>query len=78
MKNNYTQLEELLLQKEFSELKPQQQTWVQDFMSPQEYDAQRKILTESKAILSEKSILPAGDLAALQAQFKATHQHHYR
>lgn len=72
--NNYEKLENLLLDKNFDELLPKQQTWVQSLMSTEEYNAQRRVLIESKSILKEKSVLPAGDLASLQSKFKAQHR----
>jgi len=72
--NNYEKLENLLVDKNFNELSPKQQTWVQSFMSIEEYNAQRRVLIESKSILKEKSVLPVGDLASLQSKFKDQHR----
>lgn len=74
MNYDYEKLEELLLQKSFKELDPAQRNWVENFMSEQEYQAQRRVILESKILFQEKGPIPASNLAALQAHFKKHHQ----
>ncbi|BDS15121.1 hypothetical protein [Aureispira anguillae] len=75
MKYNYETLEDLLLHKNFEELNPQEQQFVQQLMSIEMYQQQRAVLLNSKRIFAEPSSFPPNNnLSALQAQFKAQHQ----
>ena len=74
MSNNYEQIEQLMLLKDFEALSLQEKAFIQDWMSPEDYQQQRKILIESKRILSQKAPLVNANLQQLQAHFKATHK----
>ncbi|WMX15644.1 MULTISPECIES: hypothetical protein [unclassified Aureispira] len=74
MNDNYEQLEQLMLQKDFEDLSLDEQQYVQHWMSPQIYQQQRLILIKSKQILSQKKPLDGNTLEDLQARFKAKHQ----
>jgi hypothetical protein len=74
MSNNYEQIEQLMLLKDFDQLNFQEKEFIQDWMPPEAYQQQRSILIESKRILAQKAPLKEMQLSNLQAHFKATHQ----
>jgi len=71
--NDYDQIEQLMLIKDFEALNFQERKFIQDKISPDTYQQQRTILINSKQILSQKPPLPEAKLNDLQAYFKATH-----
>ncbi len=74
MNNNYEQIEQLMLLKDFDELNFQEKAFIQDSMSPEAYQQQRSILIESKRVLAQKTPLKGTQLSSLQAHFEATHR----
>jgi len=74
MSNNYEQIEQLMLLKDFEALNLQERELIQDLMSPEAYQQQRTVLIESKRILAQKAPLKGAHLSNLQAHFKATHK----
>lgn len=73
MSKHYEELEALLLNYDFSELSPKQKAWVQQFVSQEDYEAQRTILQESQLLFTQKAATPNAQLKNLQQHFK---QHH--
>lgn len=74
MSNNYEQIEQLMLLKNFEALNLQERELIQGLMSPEAYQQQRAILVESKHILAQKAPLKGAHLSNLQDHFKATHK----
>lgn len=73
MSNNYEQIEQLMLLKDFEALNFQEKAFIQDLMSPEAYQQQRTILMTSKRVLAQKPPLEKANLQQLQARFKAKH-----
>lgn len=73
MSNNYEQIEQLMLLKDFEALNFQEKAFIQDLMSPEAYQQQRTILMTSKRVLAQKPPLEKANLQPLQARFKAKH-----
>lgn len=73
MSNQYEQIEQLMLRKDFEALNSQEKAFIQDLMSPEAYQQQRNLLITSKRVLAQKPPLEKANLQQLQARFKAKH-----
>lgn len=74
MSQYYEQLESLLLQKDFDALSAQEQAWVQEHLSKEAYQYQRRLLLESTTMLTTPAPPPKNQLASLQKQLQQQHQ----
>lgn len=63
---DYDQLEALLLSKTYAALTFKERDWVHQFMTETEYEAQRMVLLHAITFPPPPSIVPSGDLGALQ------------
>jgi len=74
MSQDYEQLEQLLLHKDFEQLSPQEQIWVQKRLSKAAYRHQRHLLLQSQQWLQTTAPKSSSQLAALQAKLQQQHQ----
>jgi len=65
---DYDKLETLLLSKAYSALDSEERHWVHQSMTEADYEAQRTLLLNTKAI--SFPVVPSGDLGALQQLYK--------
>ena len=73
MKDQYDQLEKLMKEKSFTELSPTERIWVKQYISVNEYEAQRHVLTVVQQELNQTPLPPKQLESQLMHAFRKQH-----